>query len=423
MISYRISENMMKGINIVRKKSLIENWISYHETHQKIVAPIILIMLSIAFALSDWMYGYFTFSEYILFIVVTFLAMTFQFRFKKFQLKWLLLSFGMICFHLVLQYFLNENFVLKVGITGAIKLLFYLFITVGIYNYIRRNQLEITMIKWNLFISLIVILLGIFITFELYRETRIPQEIFWKFTRRDIYSYYFESNPAIIRTRSIFSEPAHLGFYLNTLFAATLFYFKGEKINPFFSLVLALGVLLTFSYSMIGIMIIISFLKIGNLFLNKKLKWNHWMWIIPLILIGISIPLWNIINTTLIQRSIAILTGEDTSARMRLLDSWQYTNRENILIGNGIGHTPIVTNIYSYMLSDLGVIGLGVSLFISGYIISLSPSLGIIFILLNISKGGYLASGYWFMVLFILMCASIHKQYREKNLGKISVNH
>lgn len=415
---------MMEGTDRVRKKSVIEHWISYHETHQKIEAPIVLILLSIAFALSDWVYGYFTFSEYVLFAISAFLVLTFQFRFELSQFKWLILLIGMISFHLGLQIIYNDSFELRIGIAGAIKLTFYLLVIVAIYNYIRRNRLELSLIKWNLFIAFLVIIAGVYITFELYNETRIPQEFFWKFTRRDIYSYYFESNPAIIRTRSIFSEPAHLGFYLNTLLAATVFYFRNEKINPLVPLVLSIGILLTFSYSMIAILITTLFLKIGILFLNGKLKWNKWMWIIPLIIIGVSVPLWNIINVTLIQRSIAIFTGEDTSARMRLFDSWQYVTKDNLLIGNGIGHTPVITNIYSYMLSDLGIIGLGISLFFSGYIVRHSPSLGILFILLNISKGGYLSSGYWFMVLIVLICALSHIQNNGQGpVNKIRVNH
>lgn len=388
---------------------------------QSIIAPAILILLSVAFVLSDWMHGYFTFSEYILVAVMGILILTLNFLLTKEQLivigALLIVLIGMTTLH----YFFNEAFVVRTAVLGIMKLLFYSISITASINYICKINLNYSFLVINNIVAFVIILLGIYITFELYRETRIPQEFFWRFTRRDIYSYYFESNPAIIRTRSIFSEPAHLGFYLNTLVAVNLFSPFKTRFILISSFILSLGVLSTFSYSMIAILLFIVLLKAALIVINKSFRWSNWYLIIPIILIAMTIYNWEIVETTLIQRTIAVFTGQDTSARMRLFDSWQYITRDSFILGNGIGQTPVVTNVYAYALSDLGVAGLAVVLAGTVWILSKSWTLGLVFILLNSAKGGYLSSGYWFMILIIVLYSFARNQnhtYLNKHFTK-----
>lgn len=375
----------------------------FRSKFQLLISYAILVMLSTAFILSDWIYGYFTFSEYILFLVLLILIGTLNFKLSKEQLILITVFLSYLTAHTILQYIFNEEFVLQTALLGIAKLLFYSVCLSVSYNYIKEKQLDYSFLLINNVIAVVVIIVGFYITFELYRESTIPQEFFWRFTRRDIYSYYFESNPAIIRTRSMFSEPAHLGFYLNTLVAVNLFSLIKSNAIFLLTILLVIGILSTFSYSMIAILLFIVGLKIFILFRSKSFKWSNWLLLIPLTLVLFSIVYWDTIEATLIQRTLSVFTGQDISARMRLFDSWQYIDSSNFILGNGLGQTPIVTNIYAYALSDFGITGFLVLLGISAFLVKKKWTLGIVFILLNSAKGGYLSSGYWLMILLILL--------------------
>lgn len=377
-----------------------------------VMSPLILILLSAAFVLSDWLFSYFTFSEYILFFVLTYFLLTLNFRLTRDQMIYLSVLPAFLLVHLAVQYWTSDAFELRIAVPGMVKLLFYSVSVAVIINYIRKYKYEENFLLINNTVAVITIILGMYITYLLYQDSRIPQEIFWRFTRRDIYSYYFESNPAIIRSRSIFSEPAHLGFYLNTLIAANLFSVYRSKLIYLLTGVLSIGVILTFSYSMIGILVVIFLLKGIDLILNKQFSWSNWYLLVPVIIILLTAFNWEVVNTTLIQRTLAILSGEDTSARMRLFDSWQYVSRNNYLWGNGIGHTPVVTNVYAYALSDFGVLGFLLILSATGWLIYRNWTIGAVFFLLNSAKGGYLSSSYWLMIVFLLLY--IHSRNRKR---------
>lgn len=382
---------------------------------QTVTAVLIMSLLSLAFALSDWMYGYFTFSEYILVAVLGILILTMNFRLSADQLKIIGLFAALLVTHTILQSLFNADSESGTAILGIGKMVFYSVSVSVIINYIKDSSQSYNFLILNNIAAIIVIILGLYITFELYRESTVPREIFWRFTRRDIYSYYFESNPAIIRTRSIFSEPAHLGFYLNTLVSVNLFSKYRSKLLIIFTFTLSLGILLTFSYSMIAILLVIISSKVLMMLINRSFKWSNWYLLIPAALIVLTLLNWEVINTTLIQRTIAVFTGQDTSARMRLLDSWQYVSRDNIWLGNGIGETPIITNNYAYALSDMGLIGALIIGTATVWLTLKSWPLGLVFILLNSAKGGYLSSSYWFMIMLVLLFLHHRKSHETYN--------
>lgn len=380
-----------------------------------LMAPLILVLLGIAFVVSDWLFSYFTFSEYILFFVLAYFLFTMNFRLSKDQLQSISILVIFLIVHGLVHYLNSSSFELRIAVPGMVKLIFYSVSVSVIINYIQEFEYQESFLIINNAVAVITIILGIYITYQLYQDSRIPQELFWRFTRRDIYSYYFESNPTIIRSRSIFSEPAHLGFYLNTLITANLFSVYQSKLLHIMTAILSIGIILTFSYSMIGILVVILIIKGYHLLINKQFSWSKWYLLIPIALIVLAVINWEAVNTALIQRTIAILSGEDTSARMRLFDSWQYVTRENFLWGNGIGHTPVVTNVYAYALSDFGIFGLVLIFTATGWLIYTNWSIGLVFFLLNSAKGGYLSSSYWLMIL-VLLLYGMNKEKRRLKL-------
>ena len=113
----------------------------------------------------------------------------------------------------------------------------------------------------------------------------------------------------------------------------------------------------------------------------------------------------DIIQVTLIDRTLDIINGKDSSASSRILESWQYINKENLISGNGIGHTPDIWNVYAYFLSDLGLVAFIALVLLSGYLVKKNYKLGILFIALNFQKGGYLAAPIYIFLLLIFLFA------------------
>ena len=396
-------------------KHIVEKYVWWNKLHLNIVATLVSIFLGFSFVLSDWIYGYFTFAEYIFFIILITLIFTFNLVIYKQDVIWLGISSFLLGIHLVIHYNFNSDFDLSIGTTNAIKFVFYLFFIILMKNFIQTHKSHRPILYWQNILAVIILLIGVYITYELYSGSRIPHEVFWQFTRRDIYSYFFESNPEIIRTRSIFSEPAHLGFYLITILSINLFGPITNRLTRFFSLILSIGVFLTFSYSMIGVLCVIYSLKVLDLFLKGELKWGSWMWLVVISIFIVSLLYWDTIETTIIDRSIAIVSGQDISARMRLLDSWQYVNKGNLLHGNGIGHTPTITNIYAYILSDFGIFGFIAICLMTYKLVKKNIYIGSIFFMLNMTKGGYLSSGFWLMVLLFVVFSDTNISQRLNN--------
>ena len=177
------------------------------------------------------------------------------------------------------------------------------------------------------------------------------------------------------------------------------------KIKKGFTIVISLTLFLTFSYSAIGIMMMIQSLYFIDKFNFKNFKWTKTTTLSVLLLIVIGIFSWDLINETIINRTADILSGEDGSAYFRIIRSWDYVNTEHIFLGNGIGHTPNVWNIYAYIVSDLGLIAFILSGLFSVYILFVNFRMGIVFIALNFQKGGYLnpAFSLFLLLIFIYM--------------------
>lgn len=383
--------------------SLITKWKDFNETYSYGWSILILSLMSISFVVTDWMIGIFTLTDYIFVLVGLSLLVSGNYRVRKKQLLWILLLLGVIVANIVMNANLNEQFVLKTGIAALIRITYYAGLVVGVYNYVKDQELEARFLKILNIVAVVVCVIGVYITIALYSQGDLPYEFFWKFTRTDLLSYAFNENPAFIRTRSIFSEPAYLGFFLNIILAMNYFNKVNVKVHKGFSLVLTLTLLLTFSYSAIGIMVMIQLLNVMTKMNLKSLRWTKKTTIYFLLFLVLIFLSWDLINETIIKRTADILSGEDGSAYFRIIRSWDYVNTEHIFLGNGIGHTPNVWNVYAYILSDLGFTAFILSCLFSLYLLLVNFKLGLVFIALNFQKGGYLNPAFSILLLLIFI--------------------
>lgn len=393
----------MEGGEELEKTSLVNKWTQLNETHHQKWSTLILFLLSISFALTDWMLNIFTFTEFFLMFIGICLFISGNYHIKFRQVKWILLILGVISANILLNYFNNEQFILKVGIAGLIKVTFYVMITMGLYNYVKSYMLEEKLLKIINIVAVIVCLIGIYITIALYTDGRLPYEFFWKFTRADASSYRFDGNEFLVRTRSLFSEPSYLGYYLNIVLGMNLFNKLNIKIPTVINLFLTIMVVLTTSYSSITALIIMYVLYFLDFRKIKEFKWTKMMWGYAGVLVAVIFLFRGIIYESLIKRTIDILNGQDFSAIYRIIRSWEYVNKEHIFMGNGMGHTPEIWNIYAYILSDLGLIAFILSCLFSIYLLLINYKMAILFIVSNFQKGGYLSSAFWVYLLLLFI--------------------
>ncbi|WP_198022509.1 hypothetical protein [Carnobacterium pleistocenium] len=400
----------------MKEVSVLTKWLEFNKKNSQVWSNVILFLMSVSFVVTDWMIGIFTLSDYIFALVGISLFISGNYMIKRKQILWILLLLGVIAANIVMNVYSNEAFVLKTGMAAFIRVSYYVALVIGVYNYVKDQKLEAQFLKMINIVAVIICFVGIYITIALYSEGQLPYEFFWRFTRTDLASYVFKENIALIRTRSIFSEPAYLGYFLNIILTMNYFNKVDVKINKGFSVIISLTLLLTFSYSAIGIMLIIQFSNLVYKIRLKKFIWTKKITIYILLIVGIIIFSWNFIDETLIKRTTSILSGEDISAYNRIISSWSHINSEHIFLGNGIEHTPNVWNIYAYILSDLGLIAFILSCLFSLYLLLVNFRLGMIFVVLNFQKGGYLSPAFSILLLLIFI------YMKEKNQLGYSLN-
>lgn len=395
----------------MEESSVLTKWLEFNKKNNHVWSNIILVLMSLSFVVTDWMIGIFTLSDYIFVLVGISLLISGNYKMKRKQLIWILLILGVIAANIVMNVDNNEVFILKTGLAAFIRITYYVALVVGVYNYVKDQKLEVKFLKIINIIAVAICFIGIYITIALYSNGQLPYEFFWEFTRTDLLSYAFNENLDFIRTRSIFSEPAYLGYFLNIVLAMNYFNKVNVKIKKGFTILISLTLFLTFSYSAIGIMLMIQGLYFIDKINLKNFKWTKTTTVSALLFIVVVIFSWDLINETIINRTIDILSGEDGSAYFRIIRSWDYVNTEHIFLGNGIGHTPNIWNIYAYILSDLGLIAFILSCLFSIYTLFVNFRMGLVFIALNFQKGGYLNPAFSIFLLLIF----IYIGNREKN--------
>lgn len=365
----------------------------------------ILILLSITFVLIDWNAHGIAISDITLMFIM--LLLIFKVKITVTQ-KQILLYIGvlfLVISNIGLNLLFNAEFLFNDGIKGLLKVFFYMTVTIVLYNYIVSQKLQFKLIKVLSITAVVVSVIGIYISIAIYLKGILPYEFFWKFTRMDFESYMYRGwGRSIIRARSIFAEPAHLGFYLNSILG--IFYFNKLKyeIDKRVDTIITLTILLTFSFSAILIMITIKVLYYANpktirsFFADKR-------YIISLIvLIIIVIMMWETIDKTIIIRAREILSGADKSGTVRLQGSWDFINKEHIFMGNGIGNTPTIWNIYAYILSDLGLVSFIAFIIFNITLLLTNLPMGALVVMQGFQKGGYLGAGYWVFMLLVILC-------------------
>lgn len=364
----------------------------------------VLWIISTAFIVSDWMLGLFSFSEYLL------VPLFFYILFSSWNLidRQMLTSFmgleAVVLASIVLNIFFNPAFDLRPAAAAFLKLSFYLAFVLLFLHYIKHHGLEQKFLKILNYTAVFSVLVGIYIMVALYLDGDLPYRFFWTFTRTDYQSYYFRGPDSLIRMRSVFSEPAHLGYYLNAILGINLF--GGLRGRPYwhFNLILTVGIVATSSYSTIAIMGILYLIRLAEWLKNSKtvIFDKKAVLILAIILLTVFLSR-NILYETVLLRTADLFSGQDNSFMERIFGSWQYISMDNLLIGNGIGNTPFIWNIYAYILSDLGLIPFLLLIILSIVLLVKNTGLGVLFVLQNFQKGGYLAPAFWLFVLLILL--------------------
>lgn len=376
----------------------------------------ILSLVAVTFLVSDWAILYSSFGDFLLAFAVLLIFLLGKFHIEKKQMIVLLVIATILALTFILSYRYNDYwFSLQRAMLSTVKLIFYSVSLVLIYNYIKQNQLSVAFLKLNNMMAIAAVVVGILLTMLIYLDSLELPHLMWNFTRQDTRSYLYAGNEAIVRTRSIFSEPAHLGYYLNILFFSNVM-FRKIKTKKTVLFILASGILLTLSYSMILIFVITGLAMIVFRIIKGDFSWSYW-YLLPVVLLGALVAyFWDYIDVTIIERTKNILSGEDGSANIRLFGAWMYVEGDRLLMGNGIGHTPPITNIYAYILSDFGLIGFIPYLGLTLYVLLSSLPTFIFFVMMNMAKGGYLNPAFWLFLLFVFLYG-LSKEQQEHHLN------
>lgn len=366
---------------------------------------VVLLLLSLSFAFSDWMFGLFSISEYILVPLAAYLFITRVKQIPGRYIKIVSTITGFLIIHNIYQVFLNPEFSLRLGMVTTIKLLFYIILTTLVVDYLNENQLGVNL-QWFLNLTaLILIVIGAYIILAIRNDW--IYEFFWFFTETHYSSFYFRGPSGIIRMRSLFSEPAHFGYFLNSILAINMF--TKKNIPAFFNIILFLGILFTLSYSAVTVAVLILLLTLIDADKRKKIKLKKRYILVAGIFIMIIFFNFDVIYETLILRTIDIFSLQDNSVIQRLLGSWQYISGDSLFMGNGAGHTPIIFNNYAYVLSDYGIIAFISMAAANIWLIPRNYGLAIFFLIQNFQKGGYLSPIYWLLIIIV-----IHYSVNEK---------
>lgn len=378
--------------------------------YKKYYQSIVLVMLAISFVTIDMMINLFSISDIILIPLVPVIFLSSYKQISNSHKKFFIGAVSFVLLNTALQYIYNPNLSTNAAIYGTVKIIFYATLFISVITFVRINQLEGFLIVINTKLALLAIVIGIYINLAIYTGS-LPYESLWMFLRTDPQSFYFRGSDNLIRMRSLFNEPAHFGFYLNTIIGIN-FFSSHIKFNPVVVFVLILGVIMTFSFSSI---IILSFLIIILLFYKQPSAMNQvnkTHLITMAIMAAITFFLFKEwMEETIVVRFNDIVTGQDNSAIQRIMGSWTYISRENLILGTGIGNAPILFNNYAYFFTEMGLGGALFAILGSLYVISINAGLGLLLVFLNFQKGGYLSASFTLSLLFIYLSI----QRKEKN--------
>lgn len=386
---------------------------------QKQPISIVLILLTLALILADWSFARFiTFSDIfvITILFILFISNYVKFKRKQFISFYVVLTYLIINF--IVQFSMNSGFDVVSGVVGTTKVMIYFSTVIFIYNYVTENQLQIKLMSYLNRAAVIVCIVGLYIYVTLSFDLELPYRFIWTFTRNDPQSYLLGAFTSVIRMRSIFGEPAHLGFFLLMVLGVSYFNnfeFRLSKLNE---LLIIASVLLSFSLSAIAILpilILLDLIKSKSLFYLDQRKYFILVGLFILMILLFANPTFNI---AIVSRVSRIFSGVDTSASVRLLGTWSYISPESFILGNGINNSPSLFNNFAYVITDLGLIGFILFLYFSLKILLYNAYFFILFVLLNFMKGGYLSAGYWVFLFFIVVISFNTKKIESTQMGE-----
>lgn len=379
------------------------------------------ILATIVFSvlISDWIIGPFAISEFVIAFLIVIIIIYNRQLVKQLNYKLLLILSMFFLLHMVLQTLINSSFEPRIAIYGIIKIYFFTIFINLTYRFINECNLEFKFLKFLNYGAIISILVGVYITFSISLDLELPFEFFWRFTRTSSFSYQFKDTN-IIRTRSLFSEPAHLGYFLLIVLCLNFFSVYKDKISSVFSLVIILGIISTLSYSSLVTLFVLILIKSIYVFKNKEINkdtlFNFAFYMIVVLLVIYLFR--DFLYVTFLERTMQMIEGIDNSAQNRIVESWAYVNGDNFILGNGIGHTPSVQNVYAYFLSDMGIVIFLLSALFSLKLITINIGFGALFIMLNFQKGGYLSPIFTLLILLIIVFINWNK-YIQMNSHKL----
>lgn len=378
-----------------------------YQLYPTIFNTALIVLLVWVMILSDWSVLNVSFGDFLLVGIVLLLLSNVPIDFSKKQQQLFTISTSSIILITLLAYITDPaDMNIKLLLFSNVKLMFYIGTIMMIYNYISSRGLKPKFVRINTYMSLLVIAIGIVIIYLILTDQLDILHKIWYFTRIDDRSYHLGSSD-IIRMRSLFAEPAHLGFYLNISL-----YFVLKQRNKYwlvYAVLISIGIVLTLSYSMI---MIGSWLIMSTIAKHVKLsqfKWDGRYLIVVAVMLLIALIFGEFLYEAIYIRTLNILSGEDGSAIARLMGSWQQIDSGHLLFGVGAAHSINITNMYAYALSDFGIIGLLGLLAGTGIIFTFGLREGVFFTLMNISKGGYLNPLFWLFILVIGLTNFNHK--------------
>lgn len=378
-----------------------------YQLYPTIFNTALIVLLVWVMILSDWSVLNVSFGDFLLVGIVLLLLSNVPIDFSKKQQQLFIISTSSIILITLLAYITGPaDMNIKLLLFSNVKLMFYIGTVMMIYNYISSRGLKPKFVRINTYMSLLVIAIGIVIIYLILTDQLDILHKIWYFTRIDDRSYHLGSSD-IIRMRSLFAEPAHLGFYLNISL-----YFVLKQRNKYwlvYTVLISIGIVLTLSYSMI---MIGSWLIMSTIAKHVKLsqfKWDGRYLIVVAVMLLIALIFGEFLYEAIYIRTLNILSGEDGSAIARLMGSWQQIDSGHLLFGVGAAHSTNITNMYAYALSDFGIIGLVGLLTGTGIIFTFGLREGVFFTLMNISKGGYLNPLFWLFILVIGLTNFNHK--------------
>ena len=378
-----------------------------YQLYPTIFNTALIVLLVWVMILSDWSVLNVSFGDFLLVGIVLLLLSNVPIDFSKKQQQLFIISTSSIILITLLAYITGPaDMNIKLLLFSNVKLMFYIGAVMMIYNYISSRGLNPKFVRINTYMSLLVIAIGIVIIYLILTDQLDILHKIWHFTRIDDRSYHLGSSE-IIRMRSLFAEPAHLGFYLNISL-----YFVLKQRNKYwlvYTVLISIGIVLTLSYSMI---MIGSWLIMSTIAKHVKLsqfKWDGRYLIVVAVMLLIALIFGEFLYEAIYIRTLNILSGEDGSAIARLMGSWQQIDSGHLLFGVGAAHSTNITNMYAYALSDFGIIGLLGLLAGTGIIFTFGLREGVFFTLMNISKGGYLNPLFWLFILVIGLTNFNHK--------------